>query len=565
MSIPDDKVVLRKSLTIPSKPKFNNNRDNEYFDYIIYVGDVIGSYDFVDKTQCHLSNSRYKAVSLLGKGSFGQVIKCLDMNTNEYVALKILKNRANVLRQGMLEISILTLLNDSDEDDLVVKMLDHFLYQNHLCIVQELLGPSLLDFIKINTAEGIHLSFALRILTDLLESLVVLADNNIIHCDVKPENILITESKNVKLIDFGTSCFETSPFTPFIQTRHYRAPEVILVAPYTRSIDMWSVGCITAELFLGIPLFPGSNKFNQLQKILSMLGPFPHPLLCDGVDTLSYFRMHKNRMGTRYDLKTQREYEIERHVELATDVNHVKYKSLEDFASNVHIRVDSCDEHRLDKIRASLLDFLKRCLDYDASKRLTPQDALNHPFINNINLEDATNKTIVSPLPQKVRCSGEETLRTLCDKWNDDPTKYRNKLFSNAQYYDLFLKAFKENVVLNITAQYPFKAVPMTPPSLYQRPKFIRGVSPRIDDSLETELDAFIKQKEEVDSATHGKVKNSKQLIIERQKSEVFEQKNKKRRTSESEASEVGVATQWVHIEGVDFCEVELPVEEINI
>ena len=85
----------------------------------------------------------------------------------------------------------------------------------------------------------------------------------IIHCDLKPENIILKEKNKsgIKVIDFGSSCFRSKRIYTYIQSRFYRAPEIILGLPYDHGIDMWSFGCILAELYTGYPLFPGENEF----------------------------------------------------------------------------------------------------------------------------------------------------------------------------------------------------------------------------------------------------------------------------------------------------------------
>ena len=97
---------------------------------------------------------------------------------------------------------------------------------------------------------------------------------NIIHCDLKPENILL-KNKNksaIKVIDFGTGCFAHSTYYTYIQSRYYRAPEIILGIPYTCAIDMWSFGCILVELFNGYPMFAGENEFELLAMIMEFKG-----------------------------------------------------------------------------------------------------------------------------------------------------------------------------------------------------------------------------------------------------------------------------------------------------
>jgi dual specificity tyrosine-phosphorylation-regulated kinase 2/3/4 len=95
-----------------------------------------------------------------------------------------------------------------------------------------------------------------------LQALKYLRDENVIHCDLKPENILLKspDKSGIKVIDFGSSCFSNERIYTYIQSRFYRAPEIILGIPYTTAIDMWSFGCILAELYTGFPLFPGESE-----------------------------------------------------------------------------------------------------------------------------------------------------------------------------------------------------------------------------------------------------------------------------------------------------------------
>lgn len=80
------------------------------------------------------------------------------------------------------------------------------------------------------------------------------------------------QSPEIKVIDFGSACHERQTVYTYIQSRFYRSPEVLLGIPYTAAIDMWSLGCIAVELFLGLPLFPGTSEYNQITRIVEMLG-----------------------------------------------------------------------------------------------------------------------------------------------------------------------------------------------------------------------------------------------------------------------------------------------------
>jgi dual specificity tyrosine-phosphorylation-regulated kinase 2/3/4 len=101
--------------------------------------------------------------------------------------------------------------------------------------------------------------------------------NKVVHCDLKPENILLQTSHgtSIKLIDFGTSCFENHTCYTYIQSRFYRAPEVIMGIEYSSPIDMWSLGCILLELHLGYPLFAGEDEREQLAMIMEYIGTPP--------------------------------------------------------------------------------------------------------------------------------------------------------------------------------------------------------------------------------------------------------------------------------------------------
>lgn len=95
-----------------------------------------------------------------------------------------------------------------------------------------------------------------------------------IHCDLKPENILLKDpaKSGIKIIDFGSSCFQDERVYTYIQSRFYRAPEIILGIPYTPCIDMWSFGCIMAEFAMGYPIFPGEDENDQLSLIMEVIG-----------------------------------------------------------------------------------------------------------------------------------------------------------------------------------------------------------------------------------------------------------------------------------------------------
>jgi dual specificity protein kinase YAK1 len=155
-------------------------------------------------------------------------------------------------------------------------MLTWFSYKDHLCIVFEMLSINLYELLKRNNFSGLSLDTVHTFGVQLLSALCLLQRESIIHCDLKPENILLRLDllpvPRIKLIDFGSACYEKNTVFSYIQSRFYRSPEVLLGLPYTGAIDCWSFGCILAELFLGLPLFPGDSQHRQLMRIVAMLG-----------------------------------------------------------------------------------------------------------------------------------------------------------------------------------------------------------------------------------------------------------------------------------------------------
>ena len=137
-----------------------------------------------------------------------------------------------------------------------------------------MLSMNLYHFLKFNRFQGLSMNLVRRFAVQILQALVLLQRNRIIHCDLKPENILLKQSNRstIKVIDFGSSCFVDKKVYTYIQSRFYRAPEVILGIGYSTSIDMWSFGCILVELFTGYPIFPGDSEIQQLLCIMEYLG-----------------------------------------------------------------------------------------------------------------------------------------------------------------------------------------------------------------------------------------------------------------------------------------------------
>lgn len=175
-------------------------------------------------------------------------------------------------------------------------MEDYFVFRDYLCIVFELLDKSLYDVVS-QTERGLPLDDVREYLRQILEALVSFKNSDLIHCDLKPENILVDSSgKNLKLIDYGSAAFNGHQVYTYIQSRYYRAPEVLLGSfkpdkspAYNQSIDMWSLGCTAIELFIKTPIFPGKHDYDQMLKIVEFCGMPPMDMIYNSVNRDRFF------------------------------------------------------------------------------------------------------------------------------------------------------------------------------------------------------------------------------------------------------------------------------------
>lgn len=298
---------------------------------------------------------RYEIVSLLGKGSFGQVCECFDHKKKEKVAVKVIKNKAKFHQQANVEIRVLQKIVENDPEDTkhIIRMKNYFLFRNHVCITFELVSVNLFEFLKLNNFQGISPTLIKCFTKQILVALGYAKSLDIIHCDLKPENILLVNSQKalVKLIDFGSSCFVPERLHTYIQSRFYRAPEIILGIPYTFAIDMWSLGCIIVELWTGYPLWPGESEVDQLVHIIGTLGPPPEEVLSISTRKSLFF-----------------------------DGNSIKTHKLMNGKTIKPGGLPLAEQFKTNK--NEFIDFIQKCLDWNPYTRLTPESALTHPWIS---------------------------------------------------------------------------------------------------------------------------------------------------------------------------------------
>jgi dual specificity tyrosine-phosphorylation-regulated kinase 2/3/4 len=235
----------------------------------------------------------------------------------------------------------------------MVNFTHSFYFRGHLCISTELLDMNLYEFIKSNAFRGFSLKMIRRFTKQMLSSLNLLKQHKVIHCDLKPENILLRHPLHteIKVIDFGSSCFENEKVYTYIQSRFYRSPEVILGMTYGMPIDMWSLGCILAELYTGVPIFPGENEQEQLACIMEVFGPPEKHLIEKSTRKKLFFdSMGKPRLTVSSKGRRRRP------------------------SSKTLQQVLKCDDE-------PFLDFIARCLRWDPDRRMKPEEAIRHEFI----------------------------------------------------------------------------------------------------------------------------------------------------------------------------------------
>lgn len=389
------------------------------------------------------SGGRYIAQRKLGWGEFSTVWLAYDTRSSKYVALKIQKSAVQFAQAALHEIEVLSAIANGDPSNskCVVQLIDHFKHTGpngqHVCMVLEFLGDSILRLIKYNRYKGLEFNKVREICKCILTGLDYMhRELGIIHTDLKPENILLfstidpakdpirsgltpilerpegnptggvtinsIEKKlkararravakisgkrasmggetpkaersldgidvRCKIVDFGNACWADRQFTGEIQTRQYRAPEVVLQAGYSTSVDMWSFACTAFELATGDMLFAPKNgqgyseDEDHLALMMELLGKIPRKVAIGGARSKDLFDRHG-------DLKR---------------IRRLKFWPLD------RILVDRYKFSESDA--REFADFLVPLLDFAPEKRPTAQQCLQHPWLNLTNL--AANET----------------------------------------------------------------------------------------------------------------------------------------------------------------------------
>ncbi|KAF3386918.1 Serine/threonine-protein kinase prp4, partial [Penicillium rolfsii] len=324
-----------------------------------------------------LINGRYHVQQNLGKGMFSSVVRASDSVTQTLVAIKIIRQNDTMRKAGMKEIGILEQLREADPEDKkhVIKFIRHFEHKGHLCMVFENLSMNLREVLKkFGRDVGLNLRAIRAYAQQIFLGLSLLRKCNILHADLKPDNLLVNEQRNIlKVCDLGSaSSASENEITPYLVSRFYRAPEIILGIPYDYAIDVWSIGCTLFELYTGKILFTGRNNNQMLKSIMECRGKYPPKVLRRGSLAHLHFDDMLNFHSAEEDKLTGRP--VTRVLDFKKPTRDLKTRLMGKGTRGM----SDADAKEL----TLFVDFLDRCLTLNPEKRCTPAEALKHPFLN---------------------------------------------------------------------------------------------------------------------------------------------------------------------------------------
>ena len=299
--------------------------------------------------------NKYEVIGIVGEGAYGIVYKCRNKETNKYVAVKKFKETEDELVQKTMkrELAMLQMLRHEN----VVEFQEAFVSKGNFFLVFEYVEKNLLEVLE-ESPKGLSPKLIRSFVFQMCKAVSYLHKNNMIHRDVKPENLLIDENLNLKLCDFGFARKiklnkqnnNVDTMTDYVATRWYRSPELLLSGGiYGPEVDYWAIGCIMGELADGNPMFPGENEVDQLDCIIKILGNLPEDLV-----------------NMYYENPIYNEKEL------------FKVK-----------KPETLERRYLGILSTTAIDFMKGLLELDPSKRLNGDTVFKHKyfsiFMNNDN------------------------------------------------------------------------------------------------------------------------------------------------------------------------------------
>ncbi|XP_057499291.1 mitogen-activated protein kinase 7-like [Actinidia eriantha] len=294
-------------------------------------------------------DTKYVPIEPIGRGAYGVVCSSMNRETNEKIAIKKINNVFGNRIDALRTLRELKLLRHIQHENVIalkdVMMPSHVMSFKDVYLVYELMDTDLHHIIK--SSQPLSNDHCKYFIFQLLRGLKYLHSANVLHRDLKPGNLLINSNCELKICDFGlarTGRDNGQFMTEYVVTRWYRAPELLLCCDnYGTSIDVWSVGCIFAEILGRKPIFPGTECLNQLKLIINILGSQREADL-EFIDNTKARRFIKSLPYSRG----------------------IHFSSMYPHADHLAI------------------DLLQRMLIFDPSKRITVTEALHHPYMSGL-------------------------------------------------------------------------------------------------------------------------------------------------------------------------------------
>ncbi|OJJ45788.1 hypothetical protein ASPZODRAFT_133654 [Penicilliopsis zonata CBS 506.65] len=396
--IPPPKPPIKaKDVPVPVIRDFSINR-NDKFD------DDDGHYIVTPETPL---TDRYSIIKLLGQGTFGKVVEAYDKQKGTHCAVKIIRSIQKYRDASRIELRVLSTLasNDKNNRNKCIHLRDCFDFRNHICIVTDLLGQSVFDFLKSNGFVPFPSTQIQNFARQLFTSVAFLHDLNLIHTDLKPENILLVSnayqtftynrtipssshatSRNarqrrvlldseIRLIDFGSATFDDEYHSSVVSTRHYRAPEIILNLGWSFPCDIWSIGCILVEFFTGDALFQTHDNLEHLAMMEAVIGHKIDAKLVRQV--MQGGRAGSQNQAAKYFNRNKLDYPNDETTRASRKYVRAM-KRLDDF-----IPTNT-------PFNRQFFDLLQKIFVYDPKMRITAKQALKHPWFKETLIDDGT-------------------------------------------------------------------------------------------------------------------------------------------------------------------------------
>jgi serine/threonine-protein kinase PRP4 len=349
--------------------------------------DAEGYYKAAIGETLDLADESFKVLGVVGKGVFSTVLKCSvetsETNLPSIVALKFIRHNETMSRAAENEVVFLKKLSHEHIVKLELPVTQQLLeHRGHVVMVFPYLPYNLREVLqKFGKGVGLSIQAVRAYFLQLLSALKHLESRNIIHADIKPDNMLVSEDfSTVKLCDFGSAMelgsADAVP-TPYLVSRFYRAPEIILGAVPTLALDLWSVGATVAELFLGRLLFQGRSNNDMLRTFMECMGPF-------SAKTLRQHLVQVSKLGIpAHFLQRQQNFMyLQETQQILNDKHVVKEIQLQTYPTTALqqrlLKAKSSKDPRLDVQQFGSL--LQRVLCLEATRRISVADAMQHEF-----------------------------------------------------------------------------------------------------------------------------------------------------------------------------------------